>query len=107
MPVVGMRTNAYTISGSQIFTTDINFAPRDTFAIASLVRTSGGGQHACGIAGLRRRPSPQGAEVPENFGSWPNWRASAFRQRMTSVTFGMATGGDQTAKAVFTLYFFS
>jgi hypothetical protein len=106
MPVVNMQTNSFKRSGSQIFTIDINFAPQDTFATATLVTTTGGGEHTSGIAGTRARPQPAGPEVPESFGNWPDWRASRFRPRMSGVTFGIALGANQTAKGTLTLYFF-
>jgi len=101
-----MQARFRQVSGSQIFTSDINFPPQDTFAIAALSGTIGGGTQFAGIAAARTRPSPTGPEVPESFGDWPSWRSSLFRAKMSSVTMGIATGTDQTAQAVVTLFFF-
>ena len=107
MPIIAMRTNAIKQSGSQVSTFDIDFPPRDTFVTSALSGTTGGGTQFCGIARARTRPTPDGPEVPEAFGAWFDWRSALFRNRMTSVTCGVATGQDQTAKACFSLFFFS
>ena len=106
MPVNNMATTAWSQTGGQIHTTDINFAPRSTFVIAALAGTMGGGSQYAGIVSVRSRPEVDGQEVTETFGNWWEWRASVFRQRMSSVTLGVATGKDQNAKAVFTRYEF-
>ncbi|MGE4248158.1 MAG: hypothetical protein AB7F09_02130 [Parvibaculaceae bacterium] len=106
MPVTNMATTAWRQSGSQIHTTDINFPPRSAFVIAALTGTTGGGTQFAGIVSLRARPEPDGEETTETFGNWWEWRSSVFRQRLSSVTVGVATGKDQTAKAVFTRYEF-
>ncbi|WP_119274565.1 hypothetical protein [Taklimakanibacter deserti] len=106
MPVINMATTAWKQSGGQIHTADINFAPRSTFVIASLTGTIGEGTQFAGIVSVRSRPQIDGQEVTETFGGWEQWRSSVFRQRMSSVTVGVATGKDQAAKAVFTRYEF-
>src|SRR5262245_25266376 len=105
MPIVAMQTSFNTIWGSQIWTTEINFPPMNTFAVTALAQTSGGGTQAFGIVGIRTLPRPDGPEVSESFGDWPSWPPEKFSQAMTSITFGMATGKDQRAKAMITLFF--
>jgi hypothetical protein len=105
VPIVAMRTRFRQVSGSQIFTTDIDFPPQDTFVTAALSGTTGGGTQFAGIARARTRPTPEGPEVPESFGSWFEWRSALFRERMSSVTCGIATGTDQTAQAIFSVFF--
>jgi hypothetical protein len=106
VPVVNMRSSFRTQSGSAIRTNEITFAPTDTFGTVALTWTTGGGAQAVGIVGVRSRPRPDGDEVSESFGEWPDWRSSTFRNRMTSVTWGIATGSDQTAKGLVVLHFF-
>ncbi|MGF7159555.1 hypothetical protein FHS85_001174 [Rhodoligotrophos appendicifer] len=106
MPVNDMMTRFWQQSGSQIHTVDLNFAPTHTFVTAALSGTTGRGTQFCGIVGARTRPRPGGEEFPETFGNWFQWRSSLFRQNMTSVTCGIATGEDQTAQGLFTLSFF-
>jgi hypothetical protein len=102
-----MATNFWQQSGNQIQTMDINFPPRATFVTAALTGTTGEGTHFAGIVEARSRPRPDGEEVVENFGGWWQWRSSLFRERLTSLTVGIATGEDQTAQAVFTRFDFS
>jgi hypothetical protein len=107
MPVLNMSTDAWQQSGNQVHTIDINFAPHATFVTAALTGTTGGGTQFAGIVAARSRPRPDGEEVVETFGGWWQWRSSLFRERLSSVTVGIATGQDQTAKACFTRYDFS
>jgi hypothetical protein len=101
-----MRTSFRQVAGSQIVTADIDFSPQRTFVTVALSGTIGGGTQFAGIARARTRPTPAGPEVPESFGDWPAWRSALFRERMSSVTWGVATGTDQTAQAVVSLFFF-
>jgi hypothetical protein len=42
----------------------------------------------------------------ESFGAWYEWRSALFRQGLRLLTVGMATGKDQNAQGLFTLFIF-
>jgi hypothetical protein len=101
MPVNKIITRAWQQSGSLIHTSDFNFIPADTLVIAGLTGTTGGGTQ---FAGIVSASSASGGE--ETFGGWWQWRSSLFRKGMRTLTVGIATGQNQTAQAVFSLFFF-
>jgi hypothetical protein len=73
-------------------------APNQVFAQAWLHGTTGGGTQYTGIKGFRRRRA-DGSDQVVDFGSWPNWPPSFF-DFVSSITFGIATGRDQTGWAM-------
>ena len=101
MPVNGMKTRFWQQTGSQIQTSDFNMVPGDIFVTAALTGTTGRGTQ---FAGIVSAASTQAGE--ETFGEWFDWRSSLFRQGLSRLTVGVATGQDQTAHAVFTLFIF-
>jgi hypothetical protein len=101
MPVNRMVTRFWQQSGSQIHTTDFNFIPGDIMATAALSGTTGGGTQ---FAGIVSAASVRGGE--ESFGPWWQWRSTLFREQMTHLTVGIATGQNQTAQGVFVLSIF-
>jgi hypothetical protein len=42
----------------------------------------------------------------ESFGAWYEWRSALFRQGLRLLTVGIATGKDQNAQGLFTLFIF-
>jgi hypothetical protein len=46
------------------------------------------------------------AKHGESFGAWYGWRSALFQQGLRPLTVGMATGKDQNAQALFTLFIF-
>lgn len=101
MPVDRIMTNAWKQTGSQVHTIDFQFIPADMMVTAALTGTTGEGTQ---FAGIVAASSVDGGS--ESFGEWWQWRSSLFRRKMTFLTVGIATGQDQTAKAVFTRFIF-
>jgi hypothetical protein len=101
MPVNGMKTREWQQSGSQIVTSDFNMVPGNIFVTVTLTGTTGGGTQ---FAGIVSASSTQAGE--ESFGQWWEWRSALFRQGLRTLTVGIATGQDQTAQAVFSLFIF-
>jgi hypothetical protein len=91
--------------GNTVRTFDVFIGNAPVFAFASLARTTGGGTQAVGIAELRTKATPVSAETIENFGAWPNWPPTAYRPTMNQVTFGAATGSDQSLRAHYEIYY--
>ena len=75
-------------------TFDVNIPPSTVMATAVLHGKSGGGLAMAGIPGFRRRLS-SGADEPINFGVWTNWPPAVF-DRVSSITFGVALGANQS-----------
>jgi hypothetical protein len=84
--------------GNGEHTVDINIRPDAVIAQATLYGTLGGGTQLTGIKSYRQR-QPDGSDRPIDFGAWPNWPSAIF-DRVSSVTFGIATGSDQQAWAL-------
>jgi hypothetical protein len=89
-------------------TAEVNFGAQPTVAQISLGQADGGGLLNSGIRGYRTRPTPDGPEIPVDFGTdfykWPN---TVFDQHLSSVTFALALGQDQEATGVCNLFFWS
>jgi hypothetical protein len=101
MPVNGMKTRFWQQTGSQIQTSDFNMVPGDMFVTAALTGTTGGGTQ---FAGIVSASSTQAGE--ESFGEWFEWRSALFREGLRTLTVGIATGQNQTAQAVFSIFIF-
>ncbi|MEU7602043.1 hypothetical protein AB0B78_38855 [Streptomyces sp. NPDC040724] len=82
-------------SGNQYTTIDINVAPIPVFVTTVLHGSTGGGTSYAGIRSFRRR-LPSGADQDVDFGDWPTWPPALF-DRMSRITLGTATTGNQTA----------
>jgi hypothetical protein len=85
-------------NGSGYGTVDVNIAPSTVIAMINLTGTTGGGTQFAGIKHFRRR-LPSGADQDVDFGEWPNWPDVIF-ERVSSVTFAVATGANQTGWAL-------
>jgi hypothetical protein len=72
-----------------------NIPPETVIAQATLYGTSGGGTQYTGIKRYRKR-LPTGADQDIDFGEWPSWPPIIF-DRVSSVTFAIATGSNQQA----------
>jgi hypothetical protein len=101
MPLNAMTTRFWQQSGSQIHTVDFNMIPGDIMVTAALSGTTGEGTQWAGIVSAA---SVRAGE--ESFGEWWQWRSSLFREKMARLTVGLATGQDQTAQGIFTLFIF-
>jgi len=107
MPIVGHNFFRLAARGSFIGTVTANFPPSGVVAQASLNYTLGGGTQKVGIVSFRFRPTPDGAEQQVNFGGWPNWPATVNADRMTSVTFGVASGSNQELDGIGNVFFWA
>jgi len=101
MPVNGIKAREWQQSGSQIVTSDFNLVPGEMMVTAALTGTTGGGTQ---FAGIVRASSAQAGE--ESFGQWWQWRSALGRKGLRTLTVGIATGQDQTAQAVFSIFIF-
>ncbi|MFZ1071109.1 MAG: hypothetical protein WAN73_10830, partial [Methyloceanibacter sp.] len=101
MPVNGIKAREWQQSGSQIVTSDFNMVPGEMMVTAALTGTTGGGTQ---FAGIVRASSAQAGE--ESFGQWWQWRSALGRKGLRTLTVGIATGQDQTAQAVFSIFIF-
>jgi hypothetical protein len=101
MPVNNMRTLEWQQTGSLIETSDFNMVPGNIFVTVALTGTTGEGTQ---FAGIVRASSTQAGD--ESFGGWFNWRSALFRKGLRTLTVGIATGENQTAQAVFSLFIF-
>jgi hypothetical protein len=103
MPIVKQSSQGmhyYTEDDGATFTTSINFAPGNAQAQVSLSEVDGEGLHRAGIEGYSYRTSPTGADIPVDFGDWPNWKSLVgIVNNMTRVTWGLALGAHQEARA--------
>jgi hypothetical protein len=84
----------------------MDFPPAEVVAQAVLNFTLGGGTQKVGIVKFRFR-TPSGADQEVNFGEWPNWPPFAHHARMTSVTFGVATGSNQQLDGIGQAFFWT
>ena len=106
MPIVGHNWMSLASNGSFIGFATANFPPAGTVVQASLNSVTGGGAHKVGIKSFRFR-TPSGADQDVDFGEWPFWPATANHDRMTSVTFGVATGSNQHLEGFGNIYFWA
>ena len=95
--IQGMYWWWFSSSGSAERTVDVNIAPAQVNAMTRLYGTTGGGTQYTGIKGYRRR-RPDGSDQFIDFGRWPSW-PPGISDFVSSLTFGIATGSDQTAWA--------
>jgi hypothetical protein len=95
MAVVAIQTRYFSASGNGYHTVDVNIPPSWVFATVFLHGHSGGGTSYTGISHYRKRLD-SGADEDHNFGEWPSWPPSIF-DFISSITFAIATGEDQTA----------
>lgn len=107
MPLVGALS--VNLSGSDDFigSVTVNFGPSNVMAQTGLNYTSGSGAHKVGIVRFTHRPEVDGPETTVDFGSWTKWPPTIFGERVTSVTFGVAVGGDQYLKGYGNVFFWS
>lgn len=100
-------TRTYNIwaTGNHVGSFTIYFSPAYVVAQVGLNYVSGGGAHKVGIVGYTYRPTPDGPEKSVSYGSWPSWPHTVSRDRMTSVTFGVASGSQQAVTGYGNLYF--
>jgi hypothetical protein len=78
-------------------TWEVNFAPAQAVAQASPAMTPGGGLQLAGIVAYRYQRGLAGAEESIHYGAWTGWRDCVWGDRLTSVTFGVATGSNKGA----------
>jgi hypothetical protein len=89
-------------------TAEVNFGPQMTVAQISLGQADGGGLLNSGIRGFSTRPTPNGPDIPVDFGTdFYNWPNTVFDPNLSSVTFALALGQDQEATGVCNLFFWS
>jgi hypothetical protein len=95
MAITSVQWNWFSGSGNGYRTIDVNIPPDTVIAQATLHGTSGGGTQYTGIKRYRKR-LPTGADQDIDFGEWPSWPPIIF-DRVSSVTFAIATGSNQQA----------
>jgi len=98
MAITSVQWNWFSGSGNGYHTVDVNIPPDTVIVQATLFGTTGGGTQYAGIKHLRKR-MPDGSDQDVDFGQWPNWPPIVF-ERVSSVTYGVATGSDQTGWAL-------
>jgi hypothetical protein len=102
MAIVGQQSHSfhwYAGDNGVSQTTDLNFAPGTIHAQVCLSEVDGEGLHRVGIKGYRYR-DVNGVDTPVDFGDWPNWRQIVgIIPNMTGVTWGLALGAHQEARA--------
>ncbi len=92
--------HAYGGDDGVTYTASINFAPGTVHAQVCFYEVDGEGLHRAGIEGYRHRNDPSGADIPVDFGDWPNWKSIVgVINNMTGITWGLALGGQQEARA--------
>jgi hypothetical protein len=101
MPVNRISAREWQQSGSQIVTSDFNMIPGEMMVLTALTGTIGRGTQ---FAGIVSASSAQAGE--ESFGQWWEWRSALGRKGLRTLTVGVATGQDQTAQAVFSIFVF-
>jgi hypothetical protein len=95
MPIVRFQANWFSASGNGYHTIDINIPPSEVTAQATLHGAHGAGTQYTGIKHIRKR-LPSGADQDIDFGGWPSWPPLIF-DRVSSVTYAIATAGGQSA----------
>jgi len=95
MAVVGIEGHWFSAGGNGYNTIDVNIAPAWVFATVCLNGTSGGGTSYVGIKHYRKRLD-SGIDEDHDFGEWPSWPPGIF-DFISSITFAIATGDDQSA----------
>jgi hypothetical protein len=94
MGVVGIQWfNAWGY-GNGYHTVDVNVGPATLGAAIALCGHTGGGTSFAGIKSYRKS---SGQIV--TFGEWPSWPPAIF-DNVNQITFGVATGSDQTGWSV-------
>jgi hypothetical protein len=101
MPVNSIHTRFWYQSGGLIRTSHFNMIPGDIRVTAGSSLTAGEGAQAPRIVS-----ASSASAGDESFGEWYEWRSSLFRQGLRLLTVGMATGEDQDAQGLFTLFIF-
>ena len=85
--------------GNTYNTIQVNIPPANIGAEISLYGTTGGGTQYVGIRHYRRRLA-NGSDQEHDFGdTWYNWPPVIF-DHVSSITFALATGADQTGWAL-------
>lgn len=92
-------------SGNGYHTVDVNIPPAWVGAQVSLHGHSGGGTSYTGIKQYRKRLS-SGSDEIKNFGEWPSWPPAIY-DYISSITFAIATGQNQTAWLVGRMDFYN
>src|SRR5258707_901499 len=89
------------------YTCEVDFGPGFLVNVQSVLAwCNGGGLHQTGIAGFRYRDTPDGPDIPVNYGDWWNWQTSIWQQDMTAVVFGTVVGGNnQECMAVANIFY--
>jgi hypothetical protein len=95
MAIIQTDWHWFTGSGNGYTTIDINIPPAWIGAQVNLHGQYGGGTNYTGIKHYRQRLG-SGDDEDHDFGDWPDWPPAIF-DFMSSVTFAIATGGDQEA----------
>ena len=98
MAITGSRWWWFSAWGGGYYTVDVNIAPAQVTAQTSLYGTTGGGAQFAGIKHIRRR-LPSGADQDIDFGEYFDWKPMV-SGRLSSLTFGIATGINQRAWCV-------
>jgi hypothetical protein len=80
--------------GNGYHTVDVNIPPAQIVAQVNLHGHTGGGTSYVGIKSYRKRLD-SGGDEPHDFGEWPSWPPVIF-DFISSITFAVATGEDQT-----------
>jgi hypothetical protein len=93
MAITEVQWNFFNFFGNAVNTIDVNIAPDTVIAQATLHGTTGGGTQFTGIKRYRKR-LPSGADQDIDFGVWTSWPPLIF-DRVSSVTYGLATGSGQ------------
>ena len=96
MAVVNIEGHWFSAGGNGYNTIDVNIAPAWVYATVCLYGTSGGGTSFTGIRSYRKRLG-SGTDEDHDFGdNWNSWPPSIF-DFISSITFAIATGDDQSA----------
>jgi hypothetical protein len=89
---------------SAIVTKEVQMPPGRVSAFVWLNNTSGEGLQHAGIVRFRRR-LPDGSDQVIESGIWPNWPPAFGDPSVSSITFGLALGEDQGARAMILIDF--
>ena len=93
MAITSVQWNWFSGWGNGYHTIDVNIAPDTVIAQSTLYGATGSGTQYTGIKHYRKR-LPTGADQDIDFGAWTSWPPLIF-DRVSSVTYGIATGSDQ------------
>ena len=95
MAITEVDFHWFTAWGNNYHTVEVNIVPHQVLAQTWLRGATGTGTQFTGIKSCRRRLS-NGSDQSIDFGVWTSW-PPVVTDRLSSVTFAIATGSDQEA----------